>query len=277
MKFFFVILGNLISVEKFVVPVWCLVPMDYKYDLLIDNIPRVLKYLEDTLIVNHHFNEIFLLVNWLLTSPKKINFNSKFLLHQLLRLLSDDRITNDLIDLMRQLFEHKKFVEQFFPMNTKQDYDDIIHLLKYSKDEKIQLYLHKVFRLVFKQRLRTADRINDAIKFIGILSTENVDSKFLFVLIHELLSNIFKTYNPMPSITDLCYLLAILSLSADYFEPSCQIICRQIIRQIKITTITTTNSSTISSLLRTVLVPTLIQIYRQLTNENQLSKKRSLF
>ncbi|CAF3731908.1 unnamed protein product [Rotaria sp. Silwood1] len=266
---------NFISIEQFNVPIWCLVPVNHKYDLLIDNIPRVLTYLEQNLIPYHNQrNEIFSLINWLLTSSKKIHFNSKLLLHQLLPLLSDNTITYNLIIIIRQLFEHKKFLEQFFPMNNKQDYDDIIYLLNYSKDTKIQLYLHQVFRTVLKRRLRDTDRIHDAIKFIGILSTRNVNSNFIFVLIHELLSNIFKINNPIPSITDLANLLALLSLSIDSFQSSCQIISQQIIQQIKITTITTTNTSTITNLLRTVLVPTLIQIYRQFLNKNQLLRKR---
>ncbi|CAF4739789.1 unnamed protein product [Rotaria sp. Silwood1] len=267
--------GNFISIEQFNVPIWCLVPVNHKYDLLIDNIPRVLTYLEQNLIPYHNQrNEIFSLINWLLTSTKKIHFNAKLLLHQLLPLLSDNTITYNLIIIIRQLFEHKKFLEQFFPMNNKQDYDDIIYLLNYSKDTKIQLYLHQVFRTVLKRRLRDTDRIHDAIKFIGILSTRNVNSNFIFVLIHELLSNIFKINNPIPSITDLANLLALLSLSIDSFQSSCQIISQQIIQQIKITTITTTNTSTITNLLRTVLVPTLIQIYRQFLNKNQLLRKR---
>ncbi|CAF1272991.1 unnamed protein product [Rotaria sordida] len=267
--------GNLISIEEFNVPIWCLVPIDHKYDLLIDNIPRVLTYLEQNLIpYHHHRHETFLLIDWLLTSPKKINFTAKLLLRQLLRLISDNTITYDLIITIRQLFEHKKFLEQFFPMNNKQEYDDIIYLLNYSKDTKIQLYLHQIFRTVLKRRSRDTDRIRDAIKFIGILSTRNVNSNFILVLIHELLSNIFKPNNPMPSITDLANLLALLSLSVDSFESSCQIISQQIIRQMKITTITTTNTSTITNLLRTVLVPTLIQIYRHFINENQILRKR---
>ncbi|CAF2768026.1 unnamed protein product [Rotaria sp. Silwood2] len=267
--------GSLISIEQFNVPIWCLVPVSHKYDLLIDNIPRVLTHLEQNLIPYHNQrSETFLLLDWLLTSSKKIHFNAKSLLHQLLPLLSDKTITYDLIIIIRQLFEHKKFLEQFFPMNNKQEYDDIIYLLNYSKDTKIQLYLHQVFRTVLKRRSRDTDRIRDAIKFIGILSSRNVNSNFILVLIHELLSNIFKSNNPMPSVTDLANLLALLSLSMDSFEASCQIISQQIIRQIKITTITTTNTSTITNLLRTVLVPTLIQIYRHFMNENQIFRKR---
>jgi hypothetical protein len=184
-------------------------------------------------------------------------------------------MTYELIITIRQLFEHKKFLEQFFPMNNKQEYDDIIYLLNYSKDTKIQLYLHQVFQTVLKRRSRDTDRIKDAIKFIGILSTRNIDSSFLLVLIHELLTNIFKPNNPMLSITDLANLLALLSLSVESYEPSCQVISQQIIRQIKLTTITTTATSTITNLLRAVLVPTLVQIYRHFIDANQMFRKRS--
>jgi len=235
----------------------------------------VLTHLEQNLIPHrHHYQETFLLINWLLTTSKKINFNSKSLLHQLLRLSFDNTITYDLILIIRQLFEHKKFLEQFFPMNNKQDYDDIIYLLNYSKDSKIQLYLHQVFRTVLKRRSRDTDRIKDAIKFIGILSTRNINSNFLLVLIHELLSNIFKPTNSIPSITDLTHLLSLLSLSINNYQTSCEILSQQIIRQIKITTITTTSVSTITNLLRTVLIPTLIEIYRNFLKENQTSGKR---
>lgn len=260
------------SIEQFSVPIWCLVPVNYKYDLLIDNIPYVLNHLEQNLIPHHQ--ETFLLINWLLTTTKKIHFNSKYLLHQLLRLSYNKTITNELILLIRQLFEHKKFLEQFFPMNNKQDYEDIIYLLNYSKDPKIELYLHQVFRTVLKRYSCDTDRIKDAIKFIGILSIRNINSSFLLVLIHELLSNIFKINNPMPSITDLTNLLSLLSLSVNTYQTSCEILSRQIIRQIKMTTITTTSISTITNLLRAVLIPALIQIYRNFLKENQISGKR---
>ena len=267
--------GNLLSIEQFNVPIWCLVPVNHKYDLLIDNIPRVLNHLEQNLIPHHHYTEIFLLIDWLLTTSKKIHFNTKSLLHQLLRLSSDNTIIYELMLTIRQLFEHKKFLEQFFPMTFKQEYDDIIYLLNYSKDSKIQLYLHEVFRTALKRRSRDTDRIRDAIKFIGILSTRNIDSSFLLVLIHELLSNVFKLNNPLPSITDLTNLLALLSLSVHSYKTSCEVISQQIIRQIKITTTTTTTTSTITNLLRAVLVPTLIEIYQNFMNQNQTSGKRS--
>jgi len=264
--------GQLISVEQFTVPIWCLVPVNHKYDLLIDNIPRVLTHLEEN-IISHH-QEIFLLINWLLTTSKKINFNSKFLLHQLLRLSFNHTLTYELILIIRQLFEHKKFLEQFFPMNNEEEYNDIIYLLNYSKDSKIELYLHQVFRNVLKRRLRDTDRIKDAIKFIGILSIRNINSSFILVLIHELLLNIFKPTNTIPSITDLTNLLSLLSLSGNIYQTSCEILSKQIIRQIKITTTTTTSMSTITNLLRAVLIPALIQIYRNFLKENQTYGKR---
>jgi hypothetical protein len=268
-------LGNSLSVEQFTVPVWCLVPVNHKYDLLVDNIPRVLNHLEQNLIPHHHHTEAFLLIDWLLTTSKKIHFNAKLLLHQLLRLSSDKTITYELILTIRQLFENKKFLEQFFPMNNKQDYDDIVYLLNHSKDSKIEICLHQVFQTALKRRSRDTDRIRDAIKFIGILSTRNVNSSFLLVLIHDLLSNIFKPNNPLPSITDLTNLLALLSLSVNAYQTSCEIISQQIIRQIKITTTTTTTTSTITNLLRAVLVPTLIHIYQNFITQNQTYGKRS--
>jgi len=159
-------------------------------------------------------------------------------------------------------------------MNNEEEYNDIIYLLNYSKDSKIQLYLHQVFCTVLKRRSRDTDRIKDAIKFIGILSIKNINSSFLLVLIHELLSNIFKPTNSIPSITDLTHLLSLLSLSINNYQTSCEILSKQIIRQIKITTITTTSISTITNLLRTVLIPTLIEIYRNFLKENQTSGKR---
>ena len=118
-------------------------------------------------------------------------------------------------------------------MNNQQEYDDIIYLLNYSKDTKIQLYLHQVFRNILKRRSRNTDRIRDAIKFIGILSSKNVNFNFILVLIHELLLNIFKPNGSMLSTIDLTNLLALLSLSIHSYETSCQIISEQIIRQIK--------------------------------------------
>ncbi|CAF1068804.1 unnamed protein product [Adineta steineri] len=340
--------GNFVSFEQFTVPIWCIVPVNHKYNILIDNIPRVLTHLEHNLIPHHHYTEAFLLIDWLLTTTKKINFNTKSLLHQLVRLLPNKTITDKVIVIIRQLFEHKKFLEQFFPMILKQEYDDIVYLLKYSKDTNIQLYIHQVFQNVLKRKSRDKDKIrlaikfigilstrnidlsfllvlihellsnifkpnnpmlsiNDlanllallsisidsfqpscqiisqqiirqikitAIKFIGILSTRNIDLSFLLVLIHELLSNIFKPNNPMLSINDLANLLALLSISIDSFQPSCQIISQQIIRQIKITTTTTMTSSTTTHLLRAVLVPTLIQIHRQFIDATQTFQKR---
>jgi hypothetical protein len=275
--FSFLNLGNFIAAEQFIVPVWCLVPVSHKYDLLVDNIPRVLTHLEYNLIPHHHHHrtETFLLIDWLLTTTKKIHFNAKSLLHQLIRLLPDGTITYDLILAIRQLFGHKKFLEQFFPMNSKQEYNDIISLLNYSKDTKMQLYFHEVFRTVLKRRSRDTDRIKDAIKFIGVLSSRNVDTSFLLVLVHELLSNIFKPNNSIPSITDLTNLLALLSLSVNSYEPSCQMVAQQIIRQVKLTTTTTNTASTITNLLRAVLVPTLVQIYRHFIHDNQTYRKRS--
>jgi len=259
-----------VSVEQFTVPIWCLVPVNHKYDLLIDNIPRMLTHLEENLIPDHHHKEIFLLINSLLTTSKKIYFNSKSLLHQLLRLSFDNTIKCDLILTIRQLFEHKNFLEQFLPMNNKQEYDDIIYLLNYSKDSKIQLYLHQVFRTVLTHRSHDTDRIKDGIKFIGILSTRNINSSFLLVLIHELLSNIFKPTNPIPSITDLINLLLLLSLSVNTYQISCDILSQQIIREIK----KITSILIMTNLFRTVLIPTLIQIYRNFLKENQRYEKR---
>ncbi|CAF1233855.1 unnamed protein product [Adineta steineri] len=266
--------GNFVSFEQFTVPIWCIVPVNHKYNILIDNIPRVLTHLEHNLIPHHHYTEAFLLIDWLLTTTKKINFNTKSLLHQLVRLLPNKTITDKVIVIIRQLFEHKKFLDQFFPMILKQEYDDIVYLLKYSKDTNIQLYIHQVFQNVLKRKSRDKDKIRLAIKFIGILSTRNIDLSFLLVLIHELLSNIFKPNNPMLSINDLANLLALLSISIDSFQPSCQIISQQIIRQIKITTTTTMTSSTTTHLLRAVLVPTLIQIHRQFIDATQTFQKR---
>lgn len=262
--------GNLIPLEQFSVPVWCLLPANHKYELLIDNLPRAFAYLEEHIL--SHPEESLLLIDWLLTTPKKIHFNTKFLLHQLLRLSSTR--TAEQTFLLRQLFEHKKFLEQFFPMHTEEEYADIIHLLNSSSDPKIQLYLHQVFRTVLQRRSRDTERIKDAIQFIGVLSTRNVDSTFLLVLIHQLLSNIFKPTNPTPSITDLTNLLALLSLSGQTYRSSCEILSQQILRQIQITTTTTTSISTITNLLRAVLVPTLIQIYRNFFKQNQTSGKR---
>ncbi|UJR08070.1 hypothetical protein I4U23_012347 [Adineta vaga] len=268
--------GQFVSFEQFNVPIWCIVPVTEKYNLLIDNIPRVIIHLEQNLLPHHqqHHTEIFLLIDWLLTTTKKINFNAKSLLHQLLRLSTDQSITHDFIMTIRQLLEHKKYQDHFFPMIQKQDYDDIIYLLKYSKDTKIQLYIHQVFRTVLKRRSRDSERIRDAIKFIGVLSTRNVDLTFLLVLIHELLSNVLKPTSPKLSITDLANLLALLSISIDSYETSCEKISQQIIQQIKITTTAMTISSTITNLLRTVLVPTLIQIYRQFVDINCFYRKR---
>ena len=176
---------------------------------------------------------------------------------------------------IRQLFGHKNFLEQFFPMNNQQEYDDMIYLLNYSKDTKIQLYIHQVFRTVLKRRSRDTNRIREAIKFIGILSTKRVHFNFLLVLVHELLLNILKPNNSMLSIVDLTNLLALLSISLDSYESSCEIISAQISRQMKLTTTTTTTASTITNLLRTVLVPTLIHIYRHFINNSQIFGKRS--
>ncbi|CAF1458750.1 unnamed protein product [Adineta ricciae] len=268
--------GQLVSLEQFTVPIWCLVPMNEKYNLLIDNIPRVLSHLEQNLLPHHqhHQTEIFLLIDWLLTTTKKINFNTKSLLHHLLRLSTDPTITHHFSMIIRQLLEHKKFHDQFFPMILKQEYDDIVYLLNYSKDDKIQLYIHQVFQTVLKRRSRDSERIRDAIKFIGTLSTRNIDPSFLLVLTHELLSNVLKPNSPKLSMTDLSNLLALLSISMDSYELSCQIISQQIIQQIKITTTAMTISSTITNLLRTVLVPTLIQIYRQFADTNYFYGKR---
>lgn len=160
-------------------------------------------------------------------------------------------------------------------MNNPQEYDDIIYLLNDSKDPKIQIYIHQLFRTVLKRHLHDTDRIRDAIKFIGILSTRNVNSNFLFVLIHELVINIFQSNNSIPSMTDLANLLVLLTYSFDSYQSSCQIISQQIIRQLKIATITTTNVSNTTKLLRTVLVPTLNHIYRQFTNQYEIYRKRS--
>ena len=272
----FVFLGNFVSSEQFLVPIWCLVPVSHQYELFVDRLPVLLTHLEENLIPHAADHpELFSLLQWLLTTPKKIHFDSKSLLHQLLRLLPDPRVT----DVVRQLFEHKKFLEQFFPMENKQEYQDIIDLLQKSTDSKIQLDVHQLLRNVLKRRSRDPDRIKDAIKFIGILATEGVESSFILVLIHELLENIFRSAHSIPSITDLTNLLALLSLFIDAYEPSCQIIAEQIVRQIKTSSATTTSSSTITHLLRAVLVPTLVQIYRHFLAQNEKSptspRKRS--
>ncbi|CAF4496198.1 unnamed protein product, partial [Rotaria sp. Silwood2] len=116
--------------------------------------------------------------------------------------------------------------------------------------------------------------IKDAIQFIEILSTRNINLSFILVLIHELLSNIFKQNNPMPSITDLANLLVLLSLSVDSYQSSCQVISQHIIRQTKITTTTASTASTITNLSRAVLIPARIQIYRHFINENRTYEKR---
>ncbi|CAF4673845.1 unnamed protein product, partial [Rotaria sp. Silwood2] len=136
---------NFVSIEQFLVPIWCVVPVNHKYDLLIDNIPRVLTHFEQNLISHHYYTETSLLINWLLTTPKKIHFNAKSLLHQLLPLLPDNTITYDLIIIIRQLFEHRKFLEQFFLINNKQEYYDIIYLLNSSKDSKNSIIFSSTF------------------------------------------------------------------------------------------------------------------------------------
>ncbi|CAF1412690.1 unnamed protein product [Adineta steineri] len=67
---------------------------------------------------------------------------------------------------------------QFCPMILKQEYDDIIYLLKYSEDTNIQLFVKQVFQNVLEQKSCDKDKIRDAIKFIGILSTRNIDLSF---------------------------------------------------------------------------------------------------
>jgi hypothetical protein len=83
----------LLSNEQFNVPICCIVPAIHKYDLIIDHIPR---YLEEYLICSFS-EEMLILFNWLLTNPKKISFNSKVLLHHLIVLLSDSKISSDII------------------------------------------------------------------------------------------------------------------------------------------------------------------------------------
>ena len=268
--------GNFVNVEQFHVPIWCLVPVSHQYELFLDHLPLLLTHLEENLIPQSaHHPEAFSLLHWFLTTPKKIHFNSKSLLHQLLRLLPSP----DANAVIRQLFEHKKFLEQFFPMENKQEYDDIVHLLTHSTDERIQFDVHQLLRNVLKRRSRDPERMKDAIKFIGILATEGVESSFILVLVHELLENTFRVNQPIPSLTDLTNLLALLSLFIDAYQPSCQIIAEQILRQIKIGQTTTTSSTTITNLLRAVLVPTLVQIYRHFLAQHEKSstnqRKRS--
>ena len=264
--------GNFVASEQFIVPVWCLVPVSHKYDLFSDHVPHLLDHLQRVLIPSRtRRTETFLLIDWLLTTTKKIHFNAKQLLHQLLRLSFDPTIAVDLLMAQRQLSEHKKFLEQFFPMNNKEEYEDIIFLLRHSKDTRIELGIHQIFRSVLKRRSRESDRMKDAIKFIGVLSCHKVKTTFILVLVHELLSHIFTAKHTMPSITDLTNLLALLSRLGDVYEPSCQIIVQQMVRQIKISTATT---STITNLLRAVLVPTLVQIYRQWVDERQNGKRK---
>ncbi|CAF1562486.1 unnamed protein product, partial [Adineta steineri] len=67
---------------------------------------------------------------------------------------------------------------QFCPMILKQEYDDIIYLLKYSEDTNIQkysedtniqLFIKQVFQNVLEQKSCDKDKLRDAIKFIGTL------------------------------------------------------------------------------------------------------------
>ncbi|CAF1413054.1 unnamed protein product [Adineta steineri] len=67
---------------------------------------------------------------------------------------------------------------QFCPMILKQEHDDIIYLLKYSEDTNIELFIHQVFQNALKQKSRHKDKIRDTIKFIGTLSTRNIDLSF---------------------------------------------------------------------------------------------------
>ena len=264
--------GHFLSIEQFAVPIWCLVPNNhFRYDLLVDHLPRAFVHLEENLHANPH--QSFLLIDWLLTTPKKIHFNAKRLLHQLLRL----RIyPMDVLPRLRKLFEHRKFLEQFFPMTNEEEYDDIIDLLNSSLDPQISLYIHQVFRTVLQRRSRDTERIKDAIQFIAILSMRRVNDSFLLVLIHQLLSNLFKPNHPIPSITDLTNLLALLSLSGKTYQSSCVVLSQQILRQIRTTTTTTTSISTITNLLRAVLIPTLIEIYRNFSrlHPNEGKRKR---
>lgn len=261
--------GNFLPIEQFAVPIWCLVPFDHRYELLLDHLPRVFTHLEENLLV--HPDQSLLLIDWLLTTPKKIHFNSKFLLHQLLRLQTH---REEFLPLLRKLFEHKKFHEQFFPMTNEEEYEDLISLLNSSLDPQIPLYIHQVFRTVLQRRSRDTERMKDAIQFIGILSLRKVDSSFLLVLIHQLLSYIFKAHYPTPSITDLTNLLALLSLSGPIYQSSCVILSQQILRQIRIANTTTTSISTMTHLLRAVLIPTLMEIYRNFRRTNPEDGKR---
>ncbi|CAF1378461.1 unnamed protein product [Adineta steineri] len=63
-------------------------------------------------------------------------------------------------------------------MILKQEYDDIIYLLKYSEDTNIQLFIKQVFQNVLEQKSCDKDKLRDAIKFIGTLSTRNIDLSF---------------------------------------------------------------------------------------------------
>ena len=263
-------LGNPISIEQYLVPIWCLVPISEKYELFADRIPYVLKYFQENLVLAiHHRQEVFLLFDWLLSTTKKIHFDSKNLLHQLIQMIPISGIDNEMMVLMKKLFAHREFLDQFYSINHKEESKDLVFLLKSSRKTEIQLYLHQAFRNILKRRSFDTDRIKNLIKFIGILSSEEIDQGFIFVLIHELLTTVFQSTYVAPSLTDLVNLLALLSLFIDAYGPSCEILSQQIIHQIKITVTTTANVSTISNLLRIVLVPTIVHIYRHWTNDNE--------
>lgn len=272
--------GNFVSIEQYLVPIWCLVPVDFRYELYLDDLSMISTYFEETLLVSSSVEdrqEALEICRWILNPSNKIPFKSKTLLDQILRLnRSSPQIDSDLIELLQLLFEHRQFREEFFPLDQRDDYDNLVFLLKSSEQHRFQSSLSRILQGIFQRFSPQTDRIKETIKLIGILAEEQVDRNFLLVLIHQLLSEIFQVDQSMPSISDLTNLLAVLSIFLDAFAPSCRIIAQQIIRQMKISSITTTSSSTITTLLRTVLIPTIVHIYRQLIGEQQNSSKRKL-
>ena len=259
--------GNFVTSEQFSVPIWCLVSFEHRFDLFIDNLSRLTTFLDE------NPDEIFALIDWIFVTTKKIEFNWKTLLHQLVRLYSNENLHLRLNSTIEKIFQHRKFIEQFFPMENRRDYENLIFLLKNSFDSKIEIHFEKLFAEVLSRRTRDADRFREAMKLIGIFSTEKINENFLFSLIQKVLNEIFSSNRSSPSITDLTNLLALLAVLNDAYEPSCQILVQQLVRQMKISSTTTTNSSLITNFLRTVLVPTLIEISKHYVERDDDSKR----
>lgn len=234
-------------------------------------------FLEKTLIPSvNHSQEVFHLIEWLLTTPKKVSLNTKAILHQLIRLTNSHELSDDLELLITKLLYHKKFAEQFHWTKQTQDLYDIVQLLKLPQKVKFQIAIHQTTRLTMKRFINGDNvQLKEMIKFIGVLAANNINKNFVFVLVHELLQAIFRVNSLKLSLTDLIDLLALLATFYNVYERSCEIISKEIIRQMNLTKLIT-NSSTTSNQLRELLVTTLIYICRNWihVHSNNASKEK---